>query len=639
LELLNVSLAKHGLSIFLSGFESMRSYRKLRSGLRFRWIVPIFICICTLSLGTPAFAGPPAIHTVTFYESDSGSDPVSAFQTGSGTQDLTLFADLSPQFSDSGYTFAGWNTAPDGTGTPYSDGESYSFSSELSLYAQWSALPAIHTVTFYESDSGSDPVSAFQTGSGTQDLTLFADLSPQFSDSGYTFAGWNTAPDGTGTPYSDGESYSFSSELSLYAQWASDSMVSCTFLSNGASGILSTVSDPSGTTVLLPSSNGLSDSGYNFTGWNTAANGSGTQYSAGSPVVLNSNETFYAQWSSSQYLITLAPDGGTVSSPTLDFSPGGNPIILPTPTNSTEYFSGWYTAPSGGTLVGLAGASYEPSGSLTIYAQWSTSPTIQITFADNGGTGSIVALGGDAGSVVALPGSSSLSMSGYTLSSWNTSANGTGTSYSLGEIVTLTNPLTLYAQWTAGTGTDVIVSFEMNGGSGSTSALSGVVGSTITLPGSSSLLKVGYTLASWNTATNGTGTSYSLGQSVTLSSSLTLYAQWKKVSAQVLYGAIGLFTKNSSKLTAGLKDEIAKLATAIKTKKYLKVTLYGYGIDASNAALDVSLSKTRATNVANYLRTELRAKKVSGVAISAAGEGAESRKSSATNSRVEVFVP
>lgn len=40
-----------------------------------------------------------------------------------------------------------------------------------------------------------------------------------FTRPGHTFTGWNTRLDGQGTPYAAGSSYSFSSDLTLYAQW------------------------------------------------------------------------------------------------------------------------------------------------------------------------------------------------------------------------------------------------------------------------------------------------------------------------------------------------------------------------------------------------------------------------------------
>jgi outer membrane protein OmpA-like peptidoglycan-associated protein len=600
-------------------------------------LVPILLASGFIT--SPAFAYTNPYQTVIFSENDSPSDAVYVMQTENVSTALYSFSSLSPSFVNDGEVFVDWNTQPDGSGTSYSDGEMFDFGTgpDTDLYAIWSV--GYRTVTFAENDSGTDAASASQTEDVPTALDSFSSLSPSFVNNGAVFVDWNTEPDGSGTSYSDADVFNFSSDTILYAIWSSPDAVTAVFDSGSGAGSVPSITADVGDTVELPSGAGFSNPGYSFAGWNTALNGSGTQYAASASVVLNSNETFYAQWSSAQYVITVVPDGGSVNSTTLDFSPGGNPIILPTPTYSTEYFSGWYTSPSGGTLIGLAGAGYVPSGSATIYAQWSSSPAIQITFADNGGSGLIVALSGDPGSVVALPGLSSLSMPGYTLSSWNTDADGAGTSYSLAQVVTLSTPLTLYAQWAAGSGANLVISFEMNGGSGSITTLTGAAGSTFKLPGSSTLLKVGYTLASWNTSANGKGVSYALGQSVALSASITLYAQWKKVSSQVLYGAIGLFTKNSAKLSTGLKDEIARLATTVKAKKYTKVTLYGYGVDTSNAALDSSLSKTRAVNVANYLRSELRVKKVSGVAISAAGEGAESRKSSASNSRVEVFAP
>ena len=40
-------------------------------------------------------------------------------------------------------TFANWNTAPDGSGTPYSVGASLAITANITLYAQWTSVPAI----------------------------------------------------------------------------------------------------------------------------------------------------------------------------------------------------------------------------------------------------------------------------------------------------------------------------------------------------------------------------------------------------------------------------------------------------------------------------------------------------------------
>jgi LPXTG-motif cell wall-anchored protein len=40
-----------------------------------------------------------------------------------------------------------------------------------------------------------------------------------WSRDGYSFAGWNTAADGTGTSYADSASFPFSASTALYALW------------------------------------------------------------------------------------------------------------------------------------------------------------------------------------------------------------------------------------------------------------------------------------------------------------------------------------------------------------------------------------------------------------------------------------
>ena len=53
-----------------------------------------------------------------------------------------------------GYTFAGWNTETDGSGTAYAPGETITLRSDLTLYAQWS--PIQYTIT-YILDGGYEP--------------------------------------------------------------------------------------------------------------------------------------------------------------------------------------------------------------------------------------------------------------------------------------------------------------------------------------------------------------------------------------------------------------------------------------------------------------------------------------------------
>ncbi|HQU26868.1 MAG TPA: InlB B-repeat-containing protein, partial [Acidimicrobiales bacterium] len=169
-------------------------------------------------------------HAVTFEENDNSSDGVFATQTENAPTPLTAFASLNPSFSNPGYTFTGWNTASNGTGVAYADGQTYDFGSDLVLFAQWQG--SYHAVTFYENDSPNDSVYASQSANAPEVLTAFAGLSPSFAKPGYSFSDWNTSPDGSGVSYSDGAIYSFNSDLSLYAQWSANASVAVTFVDN-----------------------------------------------------------------------------------------------------------------------------------------------------------------------------------------------------------------------------------------------------------------------------------------------------------------------------------------------------------------------------------------------------------------------
>src|SRR6185312_4337363 len=97
-----------------------------------------------------------------------------------------------------GYTFSGWNTAANGSGTAYADSASYPFTADVTLFAQWTALPN-HTVTF-DNNGGAGSMADEVHNIATP---LTADT---FTRLGYTFTGWNTAANGSGTAYADSAS-------------------------------------------------------------------------------------------------------------------------------------------------------------------------------------------------------------------------------------------------------------------------------------------------------------------------------------------------------------------------------------------------------------------------------------------------
>lgn len=117
------------------------------------------------------------------------------------------------------YSFTGWNTKADGSGTTYATGAAIGggdTDTNLTLYAQWLKDPE-HSIVF-DANGGEGSMSAL-SWYGEEGIDLPACT---FMRERYTFAGWNTMPDGSGTSYADCAAIpgsSSDSTLSLYAQW------------------------------------------------------------------------------------------------------------------------------------------------------------------------------------------------------------------------------------------------------------------------------------------------------------------------------------------------------------------------------------------------------------------------------------
>ncbi len=85
---------------------------------------------------------------------------------------------------------------------------------DIGAYEYESAAPATHTVTF-DGNGADGGAMSNQVASSPTALTANA-----FTRTSYTFSGWNTASDGSGTAYTDGASYDFAADITLYAQWS-----------------------------------------------------------------------------------------------------------------------------------------------------------------------------------------------------------------------------------------------------------------------------------------------------------------------------------------------------------------------------------------------------------------------------------
>ena len=148
---------------------------------------------------------------------------------------------------------------------------SYPFTASVTLYAQWTINS--YTVTF-DANGGTGSMSNQSANyNGATNLTANA-----FTKTGHTFAGWNTAANGSGTSYADQASYPFTANVTLYAQWTINSYT-VTFDANGGTGSMSNQSADYNVAANL-TANAFTRTGYTFAGWNTAA-AAGTAYADG----------------------------------------------------------------------------------------------------------------------------------------------------------------------------------------------------------------------------------------------------------------------------------------------------------------------------------------------------------------------
>ena len=113
--------------------------------------------------------------------------------------------------------------------------------------------------------------------------------------------------------------------------------------------------------------------GYNAGGWTTPIFATAGTYSyyciitdGECSVQTNTVTVTVSSASLPTYTVTYDANGGSCSTT----SENASSVALPTPTRDGYTFNGWYTAATGGTLVGAAGDSYTPSADITLYAQW-----------------------------------------------------------------------------------------------------------------------------------------------------------------------------------------------------------------------------------------------------------------------------
>ena len=220
------------------------------------------------------------------------------------------------------------------------------------------------------------------------------------------------------------------------------------------------------------------------------------------------------------FTVKYNANGGSVSPDSVNVTEGKS-ITLPTPTRSGYTFTGWNTKSDGSGTSYKAGASYKPTASTTLYAQWKKI-VYTLTYNANGGSVSPASVNVTAGGSATLP---TPTRSGYTFTGWNTKSDGSGTSYKAGASYKPTANTTLYAQWKKIVATTYTLTYNANGGSGAPAKQTG--NGNVTISGTSPY-RSGYLFLGWTTVKTSTVVNYKPGDTVKLTGDLTLYAVWQK---------------------------------------------------------------------------------------------------------------
>ncbi|QUL55641.1 InlB B-repeat-containing protein [Paenibacillus tritici] len=447
-----------------------------------------------------------------------------------------------------GSTFAGWNTAADGSGTSYAEGATFSIgAANVTLYAQWTA-DLTYTVMYSGNGSTGGTVPTDSNPYAQNATVTVVGNTGNLVKTGNTFAGWNTAADGTGAPYAANATFSMgAANVTLYAQWTADPTYTVMYSGNGSTG--GTVPTDSNSyaqnaaVTVLGNTGSLVKTGSTFAGWNTAADGSGTSYAEGATFSIGAaNVTLYAQWTTnSTYTVTYSGNGstgGTVPTDSHSYAQNAAVTVLGN-TGSLEKtgntFMGWNTAADGSGTSYAADATFSMgAANVTLYAQWTADLTYTVMYSGNGSTGGTVPTDSNPyaqnAAVTVLGNTGSLEKTGNTFMGWNTAADGSGTSYAADATFSMgAANVTLYAQWTADL--TYTVMYSGNGSTGGTVPTDSnpyAQNATVTVVGNTgSLVKTGSTFIGWNTAADGSGTSYAANATFSMgAANVTLYAQW-----------------------------------------------------------------------------------------------------------------
>ena len=154
----------------------------------------------------------------------------------------------------------------------------------------------------------------------------------------YSFIGWNTKADGTGTSYQDSANVSLTGSMKLYAQWKANEY-EISYDLNGGSVTIANPKSYDITTATFKLNNPTKE-GYTFTGW-TGTDLTGTSTDVRIPLGSAGNREYTATWKTIEYSISYTLNNGSVSGNPASYTIESDAITLNNPTKNGYTFTGW----------------------------------------------------------------------------------------------------------------------------------------------------------------------------------------------------------------------------------------------------------------------------------------------------------
>ena len=251
----------------------------------------------------------PNTYTLTFNANGGSVSPTSTTITYNSTYGAS---GVWPTPTRTNYRFDGWYTSTSG-GTRIVESETVKVTSNTTLYAHWTALYYLDLNTYINGVNN------------TSEAAITADvyIGGSIAASGVSDY-WIQHPVNTTYEIKNINAKSGFTKLNVTgASGTLDSNKQCivyvgrnytvTYKANGGTGSDQTQAINYGTAWTTKSSSTFSRTGYSFSGWNTATDGSGISYNADAnqSSTTESNITLYAQWTPYQITINYFANGAT----------------------------------------------------------------------------------------------------------------------------------------------------------------------------------------------------------------------------------------------------------------------------------------------------------------------------------------